>query len=65
MKADLEIVIAEDNLIQRTYMMQVIESLGFRTLPAANGAEALNLLQRTGAQILITDYLMPRLNGSN
>ncbi|WP_163850813.1 PP2C family protein-serine/threonine phosphatase [Pseudooceanicola aestuarii] len=59
----LEIVVAEDNLIQRTYLVALIESLGYRTLAAENGQEALDLVKRTGAQIVISDYQMPLVNG--
>lgn len=63
MTLPLEIVVAEDNLIQRTYLARVIEKLGYKAIPAEDGAEALELVKNTGAQIVITDYHMPNVNG--
>ncbi len=59
----LDVVIAEDNAVQRTYLARMIERLGYRIFEAEDGRAALELICTTGAQILITDYNMPHLNG--
>lgn len=59
----LSIIVAEDNIVQRTYLAQVIDRLGYHAIPAEDGEEALALVKSTGAQILISDYQMPKLNG--
>lgn len=59
----LKIVVAEDNLVQRAYLSQLIESLGYEVLPAEDGIEALQLVRDTNVQIVISDYQMPNLNG--
>lgn len=61
--APLEIIVAEDSLVQRTYLSRLIETLGYKPIPAEDGGEALELVKTTGAQIVITDYRMPCLNG--
>ena len=44
--------------------VNVIEELGFNVIAAANGTEALELLQREPAvSLLFTDVVMPGLNG--
>lgn len=63
MTPPLEIIIAEDNLVQRMYLTRVIEKLGYSALPAEDGREALDLVKRTGAQIVVSDYHMPRMDG--
>ena len=59
----LDVILAEDNIVQRTYLARMIEHLGYRTIEAEDGREALELVRTTGAQILISDYNMPHLNG--
>ncbi|MEM5478012.1 SpoIIE family protein phosphatase [Pacificibacter sp. AS14] len=63
MEASLDIIVAEDNLVQRTYLARMIEHLGHKALVAEDGVEALELVQSTGAQILISDFDMPHMNG--
>lgn len=63
MTQPLEVVVAEDNLIQRTYLAMVIEKLGYKCFTAENGQVALELVRETGAQIVISDYRMPVLDG--
>lgn len=59
----LKIVVAEDNIVQRAYLSQLIEALGYEAIPVDDGAEALNLIRDTNVQIVISDYQMPNLNG--
>ena len=59
----LDVILAEDNIVQRTYLARMIERLGYRTIEAEDGLEALELVRTSGAQILISDYHMPHMNG--
>lgn len=59
----LDIVVAEDDMIQRSYLQEVLGNLGYNVFPAENGREALELLKSTRAQILITDLRMPEMDG--
>lgn len=62
----IEVIVAEDNIVQRAYMCRLIESIGFasfKALEAEDGQAALELIKTTRAEILITDYEMPFLNG--
>ncbi|MCF2904145.1 response regulator [Octadecabacter sp. CECT 8868] len=66
MREQIEVIVAEDNIVQRAYMCRLIESIGFTSLKlieAEDGQAALELLKTTRAEILITDYEMPFLNG--
>ena len=61
-----KVLIADDDFLVRTYLKQMIpwEKHGlFIVGDAKNGAEALELLQRDGADILIADVSMPIMNG--
>lgn len=59
----LKILVAEDNIVQRAYLSQLIEALGYEAIPVDDGVEALNLIRDTNVQIVISDYQMPNLNG--
>ena len=61
--ADLDIIVAEDNMVQRTYICRLIEGLGYGTIPAEDGSQALDALRTSDAQIVIADYHMPHTNG--
>jgi CheY-like chemotaxis protein len=58
------ILIVDDDEDVREMAVNVIEELGFNVIAAANGTEALELLQREPAvSLLFTDVVMPGLNG--
>ena len=59
----LKIIVAEDNPIQREYLSHLIRNLGYEPVPAEDGQDALRLVQETDAQIVISDFEMPHLNG--
>ena len=58
------ILIVDDDEDVREMAVNVVEELGFNVISAANGMEALELLQREPAvSLLFTDVVMPGLNG--
>ena len=59
------ILVVEDDPLVRTYVLAQISSLGYRTLSASNGPEALNLLRSSEPiDLLFTDIIMPgSING--
>ena len=59
----IKVIVAEDNLVQRMYFVQLVQQLGFDALPAIDGEAALELIKETDAQILISDFKMPKLDG--
>lgn len=59
----LKVVVAEDDFIQRTYLVRLVEKLGYEAMPAEGGLAALELIKNSDAQILISDYRMPDLDG--
>lgn len=61
--ARLKIIVAEDSELQRLYLCSLINGLGFEAIEAEDGRAALDLIQRSGAEILISDLEMPHLDG--
>lgn len=57
------ILIAEDEKDIRRMMCEYLENNGFSVSCAANGQTALDILAGTHIDLLITDIMMPKMNG--
>jgi two-component system chemotaxis sensor kinase CheA len=57
------VLVADDSLTTRSAMKALLEIAGFTVLAAGDGEEAWQLLTTTGAQVVVTDVQMPRLDG--
>jgi two-component system chemotaxis sensor kinase CheA len=57
------ILLAEDSVTTRTLEKSILEAAGYEVLAAVDGAEAWRLLQEHGADLLVADLEMPRLDG--
>ena len=61
---DLDVLVAEDNPINRVILKEQLESLGCRVVTAANGREALSLANGASSfDVLLTDINMPGVGG--
>jgi signal transduction histidine kinase/CheY-like chemotaxis protein/AraC-like DNA-binding protein len=60
-KSKRSILIVEDNEQMRNYLKEVLEN--YQITEAENGQEALEILQQQSFDIIITDYMMPVLDG--
>ncbi len=61
--AGRHVVLADDDPVQRKLTRVRLEQLGFAVTTAADGAEALELARRLRPDVLVSDVLMPRLDG--
>jgi CheY-like chemotaxis protein len=57
------ILLAEDNATNQMVAVQMLESLGAEVQVAADGVEALEILDDNRFDILVVDIEMPRMNG--
>lgn len=57
------ILVVDDDELNRSLVAMTVESWGCRVLTAADGQEGLSLFQRHLPDIVITDALMPKLDG--
>jgi two-component system, cell cycle sensor histidine kinase and response regulator CckA len=59
------VLVVEDDSAVRTLIRLILQKKGYAVLDACNGAEALQLLEhsRGPIQLLITDVVMPQMNG--
>lgn len=59
----LKVLIADDDRLVRTMLSDLLSELGHAVVPAENGVEAVALCAREAPDLLILDFLMPRLSG--
>jgi len=57
------ILIVEDDPSARRLMEAVLKENGFHTYLAANGLEALDVLDQQQIDLMVTDLMMPEMNG--
>jgi len=58
------VLVVEDDDDVRAYVVETLSSLGYNVLQAENGEAALRLLrERPGIGLLLTDVVMPGMNG--
>jgi CheY-like chemotaxis protein len=59
----IHILIAEDDPGIRELVLDVVTGLGHAPTSASNGAEALDLYYARGADVVVSDWMMPRMDG--
>ena len=57
------ILIVDDEPVARTLAQKKIEEQGYNVVTAANGEEALAVLQTTKPDLILLDVEMPKMNG--
>jgi CheY-like chemotaxis protein len=57
------ILVAEDDGDVRQYIVETLQELGYDVLQAENGGAALRLLDQHPVALLLTDVVMPGMNG--
>jgi two-component system, cell cycle sensor histidine kinase and response regulator CckA len=57
------VLIAEDNAAQAEHLRLLLERNGFEVLAARNGKEALDLARRQLPSVVISDVIMPEMDG--
>ena len=58
-----KVLIVEDEQNARTGLTELVESWGYRAESAADGAEGLERVIQWGPSIVVTDLMMPRMDG--
>ncbi|HEU4402891.1 MAG TPA: response regulator [Candidatus Polarisedimenticolia bacterium] len=58
-----KILLAEDNPVNQEVVTYMLEALGCRVVPAADGQQALDALERDTYDLVLMDCQMPRLDG--
>jgi two-component system cell cycle response regulator len=64
MKKDFEVLLVEDSRTQALKFQIMLESHGYHVSVARNGLEAMNMLLNSQTSIVISDWVMPEMDGS-
>ena len=59
----MKVLIAEDNAVSQNIMKKILENQGYEVITVNNGRQAWELLQKNDIQIVITDWMMPEMDG--
>src|SRR5437868_2473932 len=57
------IIVVDDDPDIRVALTSVLESAGYRTVPACNGIEALSVAAREKPGLVLLDLMMPQMDG--
>jgi CheY-like chemotaxis protein len=57
------VLVVEDDQVIRAVIADVLDDRGFRVAAVANGAEALDALDRSVPDVVVLDLLMPVMHG--
>ena len=59
----IRILLAEDEDAMRTYLARALENAGYEVVAVDRGTEALPLLQQQNFDLLLSDIVMPEMDG--
>ena len=59
----MTVMVIEDHPDQRELLEIVLQKEGYRVVPAANGVEALAKLEKEPVQVILSDVMMPKMDG--
>jgi len=57
------LLVADDNADLRNYMHRILQAAGHQVHVAADGQEALDMARRIAPDLIVSDVMMPRLDG--
>jgi len=59
----VKILVAEDDVSTRKLMCAILQSNGYEAVPASDGDEALDILDKQHIDLIIADIMMPNIDG--
>lgn len=62
-RARKRLLVVDDSITTRTLVRSILDAAGYEVTAASDGAEAWRALQESGADLVVADVEMPRLDG--
>lgn len=59
----MKILAVEDDLLARKLLVQALHRLGYEVAEATDGVEALRVLDKEPCRVVVSDWLMPEMDG--
>ncbi|MBN4056364.1 chemotaxis protein CheB [Rhodothermus sp. AH-315-K08] len=59
----MRVLIAEDDNVSRLVLTKILDKAGYETVSARDGLEALDAIQSQHFDVLMTDWMMPNMDG--
>jgi CheY-like chemotaxis protein len=59
----MQILVAEDEKFSRALLSKVLTDAGHQVIEADNGIKAWELMQTDAIQLVVTDWVMPEMDG--
>ena len=59
----MKILAVEDDLLARKVLVQALHRLGYEVAEATDGVEALRILEKEPCRVIVSDWLMPEMDG--
>jgi CheY-like chemotaxis protein len=59
----VKILTVEDDIVARTVLGRALRRLGHEIVEAGDGESAWNLLQKESVRVVVSDWMMPRMDG--
>ncbi|MCU7497001.1 MAG: chemotaxis protein CheB [Ignavibacteria bacterium] len=59
----MKVLVVEDNVSGRLLLFKVLKKEGYQVFSSNNGAEAVELLKKEAFDAVLTDWMMPKLDG--
>ncbi len=63
MRETITVLLVDDQKSTRTYLRSMIEDIGHHVVEAANGKDALEIFYRERPDLVVTDLVMPEMDG--
>ncbi|MEU6058877.1 SpoIIE family protein phosphatase [Streptomyces sp. NPDC047097] len=61
--AAARVLVADDNADMREYLVRLLRGAGYRTRAVRDGQEALDAIRKDAPDLVVSDVMMPRLDG--
>lgn len=59
----MKVLVVEDNVASRILLLKILKKEGYQAAYASDGLEALEILKKDSFDVVLTDWMMPKMDG--